>query len=417
MIGILLLESSLVDGLLLENVNEVLFLESFSSDNFINLFIHSSHTMESLDLFIKVPEPINQSLEFFINGFDIKSNNITLFIDGHISNTQNINLFINGKNVFNNDIILFISTFNIDANMMDLFISGPIRITDNVSLFINGMDLQNDNINLFIHGNNNFNNNINLLINGLNNNNKSLELFIYGFDIKPNNIILYVNGHVDNSSNIILVINPHAVIDDNITLFIRPPQEASSISLIINGIIPILPLSCPILDPNSTIQIPSTLITIYQSYIDSLINQLGKHVLLEFDSVLTPCPNCEFDLINQRSRGIYISGGPISFSRGSQCPYCKGNGLLETKSEKCIIALTKWSPKEINDFNISVNNDKAIVRLKAFLSESDNLIRAKTAIIEYDQRSLVVMRARMIRGIVPIGLRDDRYCTSYWELI
>jgi len=190
-----------------------------------------------------------------------------------------------------------------------------------------------------------------------------------------------------------------------------------NIDFSINGIQTPQTLSCPALDPLATIQISQELIEIYQGRIDSLINQLGKNVLLEFDPIKEPCTNCEFDIIKNRSNGIYKMGGSIPFTRGSKCPYCKGLGFLEIKTTKCIKCLIKWRPKELKNFGISVNKNYNIVRLKGFLTDIDDFIRAKTAIVDYDIQNIFNQRVRLIRGPTPVGLREDRYMISYWELI
>jgi len=149
----------------------------------------------------------------------------------------------------------------------------------------------------------------------------------------------------------------------------------------------------------------------------ALINQLGKNVHLEFDPIKTPCPNCTFDTVRNRSTGIYIPGGPREFKRGRKCPWCKGRGLLETSVTKCIKCLIKWNPSDAINFGISVNQKKGIVRLKTFLSEADDLSRANTIISNFDIAGQMKLRVKLIQGPIPVGLREDRYCISFWELV
>ncbi len=190
-----------------------------------------------------------------------------------------------------------------------------------------------------------------------------------------------------------------------------------SFNLFINGIELKPSTSCPQLDPTASIQVKDNLIRIYQSRIDALINQLGTNVHLEFNPIKTPCPNCTFDNIRKRSTGIYIPGGPRPFSRGRQCPWCKGRGFEETPVQKCIKCLAKWNPQDAADFGISVSKRKGVVRLKTFLTEADDLIRANTVIAEADIVSQLKLRVKLIKGPIPVGLREDRYCISFWELL
>ncbi len=192
---------------------------------------------------------------------------------------------------------------------------------------------------------------------------------------------------------------------------------SGNFDLFINGKVPVPAVVCPPLDATASIQIKPALITIYQDRIDALINQLGKNVRLIFDPVIDPCPNCLYDTLRKRSTGIYRDGGPRPFKRGRQCPYCKGHGLLETSVEKCIKCLVKWSPKELANYGIAVENRRGIVRLKTFLTSIGDIIGAKTAIIDYDQITTVKLKVRKIKGPTPVGLREDRYCISFWELL
>jgi len=193
-------------------------------------------------------------------------------------------------------------------------------------------------------------------------------------------------------------------VDNNMTLFVA-------------GLEPKDPGSCPVLDPSVAIQIGDDIIDIYQSRIDSLINQLGKNVLLQFDPIRTSCRNCTFDSIRNRSTGIYRAGGPRPFSRGRKCPWCNGIGFEQTSSEKCIKCLIRWNPRDAKDYGISLSDYHSIVKFKTSLTEFDDLVRAKTAIANYDIQGTLSLKVRMIKAPIMIGLRESRYCISFWELI
>ena len=194
-------------------------------------------------------------------------------------------------------------------------------------------------------------------------------------------------------------------------------SKNGNIGLFINGLEPKPTLACPVLDITASIQLKNSLIRTYQSRIDALINQLGKNVYLEFDPIRESCPNCEYDSIRKRSTGVYKSGGPRPFVRGRKCPYCKGRGVTETPVNKCIKCLIKWNPNDAENFGIAVSQAKGIVRLKTYLTEADDLSRAKTVIVNYDIVDQMKLKVRLIQGPIPVGLREDRYCISFWELM
>lgn len=188
-------------------------------------------------------------------------------------------------------------------------------------------------------------------------------------------------------------------------------------NLFINGYVEKPALACPDLDATASIQIKPALIAIYQSRIDALINQLGKNVYLEFDPIRAACPNCTYDTLRKRSTGIYKAGGPREFARGRRCPYCKGRGFTETAVNKCIKCLIKWNPIEAKNFDIAISNYKGIVRLKTYLTLADDLARARTIIVNHDIVDQMKLRVKLVQGPIPVGLREDRYCISFWELL
>jgi len=263
--------------------------------------------------------------------------------------------------------------------------------TINLNIFGDILFPFND-VNLFIHGKGLFNNNINLIMTYPSFYISDLDLNIGGYDIDNNNINLFIS----NNFTIFTSGYPH--------LFIKGLSQPNNIA-------------CPILDPAASIQISDELIDIYQSRIDALINQIGKNVLLEFDPIIQPCTNCELDTVRKKSTGIYKIGGPIPFDRGRKCPYCKGYGILQMSVTKCIKCLIKWNPREIEDYGIDVENAIDIVRLKTFLTDADDLIRARTTIVNYDIQDQLHLRTILIKGPMINGLRESRYLVTFWQLI
>lgn len=194
-------------------------------------------------------------------------------------------------------------------------------------------------------------------------------------------------------------------------------SASGNTNFFINGYIAKPALACPTLDTTASIQIKDSLIRIYQSRIDALINQLGKNVYLEFTPIREPCPNCEYDIMRKRSTGVYKPGGPRPFIRGRKCPYCKGHGFTEMAVNKCIKCLIKWNPADVKNYDISISKTNGIVRLKTYLTEAKDLSRAQTVIVNHDIVDQMELKVRLIQGPIPVGLREDRYCISFWELI
>lgn len=395
-----------------------LFIEGFSEEfvsNSADLFLIGIDDINTLeDLFIQGSDKTTLSTTLFVGGLDKSSSVVspTLFINGHNNNILSADLFTRGIGQNTKTTDLFIQGFLASGHneTSTLFIAGLNLISDNVELLILSNDSVSGANNLFMSGAvllASVSGSHDLLVPGKDSSQFSGDLLIFGNDIVSLSGNMYISGPI--------------ALPSQINLFIFGPSGVvaidSSFDLFINGIEPKPALICPTLDPTASIQIKDSLIKIYQSRIDALINQLGKNVQLEFDPIRASCPNCTFDNIRKRSTGIYIPGGPRPFSRGRQCPWCKGRGYEETTVTKCIKCLIKWNPEDVENFGISIGKRNGIVRFKTFLTEADDLIRAKTAIANRDIEDQLKLRVRLIQGPIPVGLRERRYCISFWELM
>ena len=72
---------------------------------------------------------------------------------------------------------------------------------------------------------------------------------------------------------------------------------------------------------------------------------------------------------------------------------------------------------DAESYGIAVSQMKDIVRLKTYMTDADDLVRARTMIVNHDIVGQITLRARLVQGPIPIGLREDRYCITFWELI
>lgn len=364
----------------------------------------------------------SQSVDMFIHGHNNMNESGNLFINSHESLQTSGNLFTHGHDQIGggSGMDLFIKSHRPVSVSGDMFVHGYEYIPVSGNLFIDGCCGDSVCADLFINAHSTWCESGDLYINGRASISSSSNLFVCGHAYASGRRDMFVSAHESISTDDDLFICSIGTIQLSGNLYIGGSgiiPSVNQMNLFINGSRPIIPTTCPILDPTASIQISDTLIGIYQSRIDALINQLGKNVYLEFDPIREPCPNCTFDKIRNRSTGIYKPGGPRPFVRGRRCPFCKNKGLLETVVNKCIKCLIKWNPHDAKDFGISVSQTKGIVRLKTYLTEADDMIRAKTILTNHDIIGQMKMRVRLIRGPIPVGLREDRYCISFWELI
>jgi hypothetical protein len=81
------------------------------------------------------------------------------------------------------------------------------------------------------------------------------------------------------------------------------------------------------------INIPDSLFDTYFENVDYFNNEaFGVDCILYYPAVKEICSNCIYNHITKTSTNIYKAGGPISFSN-TICPYCHGEGAVETETE------------------------------------------------------------------------------------
>lgn len=145
-----------------------------------------------------------------------------------------------------------------------------------------------------------------------------------------------------------------------------------------------------------------SIVAIYKAENDALITNLGRKVVLFFKQ---PYDGAIVDGVDDQVRGENL-----------RKPIYKNDipNLVETTRE--IKALIQFDPKEfINDGVL--NEPNSILRLKTFISELKYLTLCDYLIPNYDIINDIYSKYRIIRTPIPIGLRDDQYCISYWNKI
>jgi len=346
-----------------------------------------------------------------------------LFIAGRPSGE--IDLFISGKP--SGDITLFVS--GKPSGGMDLFIGGKDNSFDEIDLYIGGkpsgeIDLYiggvpSGDIPLFISGQPS--GQIPLFIQSKDNTSGDITLFIQG---QPSgNIPLFIGGKPSGEMDLFIGGKPSGEIDlfikgldntsDEIPLFISSNFPTGSMDLFIIGCAP----KVIVVPPTNLFTISDSIIQVFEDGVDAIIDQLGKNVKLIFDPIIIPCVNCTFDPIGGKSANRFKPGGPIPFSDGARCPYCRGTGKTERERFAIIKASVSWNSQDYIDYGISVQNARAIVSTKTLLTDVIKIQRAKMAIIDFDISSILKVKCRRLKDPVPVGLKNSRYAITFWQRI
>jgi hypothetical protein len=159
---------------------------------------------------------------------------------------------------------------------------------------------------------------------------------------------------------------------------------------------------------------------IFKNAIDALLEDTALTVpcrLVLGDTRFTDCPNCVYDAVNRRSSNKYTPGGPIPFRTGI-CPYCHGNGRIETDPPTITIySCVVWEPKQWIGWTQGVNGPVApgdLVQTLNKKTDLTNIKRAKEIIIDTDIEQYV--HNRFVRDGEPnmCGLGDNEFVWTMW---
>lgn len=75
-------------------------------------------------------------------------------------------------------------------------------------------------------------------------------------------------------------------------------------------------------------EIPAAMLTEAIAAFDAMIALWGKDCVLEFPRTRTECPNCEINVADGASAGVYKAGGSNPFPPGGVCLVCTGEGYV-----------------------------------------------------------------------------------------
>lgn len=157
---------------------------------------------------------------------------------------------------------------------------------------------------------------------------------------------------------------------------------------------------------------------IAQDGIDDLIDQLGKDCLLVYPSVQEDCPNCVFDPTTGRSSGVYKTGGPRPFPRGSICPVCRGKGTIDSDHTDVIRLLCTWNPKQFVMLAGNIERPYSVLQTKGYMTDVPKIIQARRLIVQLPIEPYVRATFELMsEPIDPGNIIQGRYFIALWKQI
>lgn len=111
--------------------------------------------------------------------------------------------------------------------------------------------------------------------------------------------------------------------------------------------------------------------------LNDLILYLGKDCKVVYPPKITPCSNCVRDTIGNKSKNIYLHGGPLPFPNNTICPVCGGSGSTSAEETSEIVHLiVTWNPKKY--MNIKLDNirlNDGVIQIKGKIADMPKIQR------------------------------------------
>lgn len=164
--------------------------------------------------------------------------------------------------------------------------------------------------------------------------------------------------------------------------------------------------------------IPEDIITCHEWVADEFIDgPFGNDCTLVYPVTNNAvCPNCIFSPREQKSSGIYKSGGPIPFPNHTVCPWCGGVGRSSRAVTENIRLRIYWSMNELrrmapwkdlggSSFEIS-EGDAVVI---GYMTDLPKLEKSDHIILNSDVQNIRKWKCQREGEAKPWGFRQNRY--------
>jgi len=111
--------------------------------------------------------------------------------------------------------------------------------------------------------------------------------------------------------------------------------------------------------------------------LNDLILYLGKDCKIFYPPKITLCTNCVRDTIGNKSKNIYLHGGPMPFPQNTICPMCGGTGSSKEDAVFEIIhVIVHWNTKKY--MNVKLDNVRlaqGTIKIKGHIADLPKIQR------------------------------------------
>ncbi len=166
--------------------------------------------------------------------------------------------------------------------------------------------------------------------------------------------------------------------------------------------------------------ISSDLKLLYTNMIDALLEDEALTLPCRFvysGTKFIKCPNCQYNSQTGKSNNIYLSGGPIAFTKGV-CPYCTGEGKVpdEDTSESNNLAII-WDYRKFIPIAQPIKVVEGTIQTICNISLIAKLKKVKELIVDTNIEKYVRHRFMRDSEPTPAGFGSDNYIITLWKRV
>jgi hypothetical protein len=144
---------------------------------------------------------------------------------------------------------------------------------------------------------------------------------------------------------------------------------------------------------------------------------MGKTCRLVYPPKLTPCLNCIYDSVANRSSNRPVSGAPQPFPPGTLCPMCSGKGMNSQEQSEEITLKCNWEPRNfLKPSSVDIRLPYSVVEVKGYMSDLPKILKCDHLILNLPVEPYIRQKFRLMgEPGDPSNIVPGRYFVAFFE--
>jgi hypothetical protein len=129
------------------------------------------------------------------------------------------------------------------------------------------------------------------------------------------------------------------------------------------------------------------------------------------------CENCIVNTLGGRSSNFYRTGGPIPFSRGTNCPLCGGEGFKYIETTGSVELRIYYDKKNFIDVGSGTDVPSNVIQTVGLMDDYEKLTKSKELLVDVGKHNQG--RYKRISEPYNQGFKQNptQYVVIFWERV